>query len=172
MQMNNRKIELVAYSPAWKKYFQKEEVLLKKLLRNNLVQVHHIGSTAISSIVAKPILDILVEVHTLDGIELFRAEFERAGLVWKGEFGINGRLYFERHAPDGLSHLSHIHIFEKNSEHIKNHLDFRDYLNAEPEVAKEYEKLKISLKEQFEKSPDMYTAGKTEFIKTVLKNIS
>jgi GrpB-like predicted nucleotidyltransferase (UPF0157 family) len=169
---NNRKIELVPYSPMWRKFFEKEEATLKRLLKGNLIQAHHIGSTAITSIVAKPTLDILAEVHTLDGIEVFKDEFERAGLTWKGEFGIEGRLYFIRPSPDGISHMAHIHIFETTSKHIQDHLDFRDYLNAEPEVAKEYETLKLTLKEQFEDSPELYTAGKNEFIKTVLQNIS
>ena len=152
--------------------FWKRRSGAKKILRNNLIEVHHIGSTAIASITAKPTLDILVEVHTLDGIQVFRDEFERAGLTWKDDFDIAERLYFVRLAPDGITHLSHIHIFDKSSEQVKNHLDFRDYLNAEPEVAKEYEKVKITLNEQSEDSPGLYTAGKNEFIKTVLKNIS
>ncbi len=166
------KIELVPYSPAWKKYFEKEKAGLTGLLRSNLIEVHHIGSTAINSIAAKPTLDILVEVHTLDGIQAFQDEFKRAGLIWQDDFDISERLYFIRLAPDGVTHLSHIHIFDKSSNHVKNHLDFRDYLNAELEVAKEYEKLKLTLNEKFDEKSGMYLAGKNEFIGTVLKNIT
>lgn len=168
--MKQTKIELVPYSPAWKKYFEKESAGLKKLLRNNLIEAHHIGSTAISNIKAKPTLDILVEVHTLDGIAAFQEEFKNAGLILQES--IEERIYFIRFAPDGETHLSHIYIYDKASEQIRNYLDFRDYLNAEPEVAKEYEKVKLTLNEKFEDSPAIYTAGKTEFISTVLKNIS
>ena len=168
--MKQPKIDLVPYSHAWKKYFAKEKAGLKKLLKNNLIEAHHIGSTAISNIKAKPTLDILVEVHTLDGIKAFQEEFKSAGLFLQES--IPERLYFVRFAPDGETHLSHIHIFDRSSEQIKNFLDFRDYLNAEPEVAKEYEKVKLTLNEKFEDSPAIYTAGKTEFISTVLKNIS
>lgn len=170
--MTQKKIELVPYSPILGKYFEKEKMGLKKLLKNNFIEAHHIGSTAISSIVARPTLDILVEVHTLDGIEIFQSEFERAGLIAIDEFDKDERLCFARLAPDGVSHLSRIHIFDKSSEQIKNHLDFRDYLIAEPEVAKEYEKVKIALNEQSLESPGLYLAGKNEFIKTVLKNIT
>lgn len=167
-----KKIELVPYSPAWKKYFEKEKSLLTKLLRSNLIEIHHIGSTAISAIVAIPTLDILVEVHTLDGIEQFKDEFERAGYLLESKNDTDKELFFIRLAPDGETHLSHIHIFDRSSAKIKDFLDFRDYLNAELEVAKEYEKVKVILKDQSDHSPELYKAGKNEFIATVLKNIS
>ncbi len=170
--MTKERNEFIPYSPHLKKYFEKERRGLEKVLKTNLIQVHHIGSTAISSIVAKPILDILVEVHTLDGIELFKSEFAHLGLTLQEGFDKSERLYFARLAPDGASHLSRIHIFEKNSEAIKDHLDFRDYLNAEPKIAKEYEKLKVNLNEQYEESPALYAAGKNEFIQIVLNNIT
>ena len=84
-----KKADLLPYSPAWEKYFEKEKAGLAKLLKSNLSQIHHIGSTAITSIHAKPTLDILVEVHTLDGITAFKDEFERAGLISKDYFDVD-----------------------------------------------------------------------------------
>jgi GrpB-like predicted nucleotidyltransferase (UPF0157 family) len=169
---NKRKIELMPYTPMYKEFYLKECKALEKVLRSNCIDIHHIGSTSIPKIVSKPILDILCVVHTLDGIEIFKDEFERLGLEWKGEFGIPGRLYFVRKAKDGVTHLSHIHIFEKNNEKIHDHLDFRDYLNAEEKIAKEYEKLKLELKDKFENDPESYQRGKSDFIELVLKSIS
>lgn len=171
MNQNKRKVELVPYSPVWEKYFQKESKNLSKVLRNNLVEVHHIGSTAIPKILAKPILDILCVVHTMDGIDLFKNEFQKIGLTWKGEHGIPGRLHFVRFGSDGVTHLCHIHIFEKENTLINDHLDFRDYLNAEEKIAKEYEDLKIHLKEKNGDNPNLYQIGKNEFIETVLRNL-
>jgi len=171
MNMEARKVELVSYTPMWKDFFIKECQNLEKILRKNIVEIHHIGSTAIPSIMAKPTLDILCVVHTMDGIELFKSEFEKSGLVWKGENGVFGRLYFERLAKEGSRHLCHVHIFEKGNSLIDDHLDFRDYLNAEGEVAKEYEKLKVELKSKYSDNPALYTAAKSEFIETILQNI-
>jgi GrpB-like predicted nucleotidyltransferase (UPF0157 family) len=107
----------------------------------------------------------------LDGIDLFKKEFVKLGLSWLGENGIPGRLYFVRKAKDGITHLSHIHLFEKGNPLIDDHLDFRDYLNSEEKVAKEYENVKIVLKENYQDNPALYQAGKSEFIQTVLENL-
>lgn len=155
----------------WSAFFKKECELLHKILRNNLIDVHHIGSTAIPSILAKPTLDIMCVVHTLDGIEKFRDEFERVGYTWLGENGIPQRLYFERIAKDEVTHLSHIHIFESHNPLVHDHLDFRDYLNSELKVAKEYEKLKIELKNKFNDDHISYNQGKDSFIKIVLDGL-
>ena len=106
--------------------------------------------------------------------EFFNNDFvgiNRIGLIWKGEHGIPGRLYFERLGSDGITHLCHIHVFEKGNSLINDHLDFRDYLNSEDKIAKEYEELKVLLKEQHEENPNLYTIGKSEFIETVLRNL-
>jgi len=170
--MTNKTAAFVPYNPILKKYFEKEALGLKKLLRNNFVNAHHIGSTAITTIVARPTLDILVEVHTLDGIEVFQSEFESVGLIRQYDFDPEEKLCFVRLAPDGVSHLSRIFIFDKASAQVQDYLDFRDYLNAEKEVAKEYENLKITLNDKFPLSSDLYMAAKSEFIETVLKNIT
>jgi GrpB-like predicted nucleotidyltransferase (UPF0157 family) len=171
MNENKRKVELVPHSPIWEKYFQKEYQTLSKVLRNNIVEIHHIGSTAIPKILAQPILDILCVVHTMDGIDFFKNEFKKLGLTWKGEHGIPGRLYFVRLGSHGVSHLCHIHIFEKGNPLINDSLDFRDYLNAEDKIAKEYETLKVLLKEKHEENPNLYQIAKNEFIETVLRNL-
>lgn len=155
----------------YKEFYLKECKALEKVLRSNCIEVYHIGSTSIPTIMAKPIIDILCVVHTLDGISHFRDEFERLGLEWKGEFGIPERLYFVRKAKDEVTHLSHIHIFEKGNERINDHLDFRDYLKAEPKIAKEYEKLKIELKDKFMDDPKSYQEGKSSFIEMVLRTL-
>lgn len=171
MSDTKRKIELMDYTPMFKDFYLKECKVLESILKNNCMEVHHIGSTAIKTIKAKPTLDILCVVHTLDRLDAFKYEFEKFGLKWMGENGIKDRLFFVRFAKDGITHMSHIHIFEKSNPLIADHLDFRDYLNAEDEIAKEYEELKVNLCENYSDNPELYTAGKNEFIKTVLKSI-
>lgn len=168
--MSDRVVELMPHTELWEEFFSKECMALKKVLRSNLFEVHHIGSTAIPAIKAKPTLDVLVSVHTFDGLDLFKNEFKAVGLEWRGEYGIEGRRYFVRKTSAG-THLSHIHMFEKHDSKIDDHLDFRDYLNSEAEVAKEYEKLKETLAEQFPEDLEKYTQGKSDFIKIVLDGL-
>ncbi len=167
----SRKIELMPYTPMFQDFYLKECKALEKVLRSNLIEVYHIGSTAIPGIMAKPILDVLCVVHTIDGIDAFNREFEALGLEPRGEYGIADRRYFVRKAKDGETHLSHIHIFEKSNSLIADHLDFRDYLRAESEVAKEYEKVKIELATRFENDTKKYTDAKSEFIRIVLEGL-
>jgi len=162
-----RVIELMEYTPMYKQFYLKECKVVEKVLRSNLIDVHHIGSTAIPKILAKPTLDVLCIVHTLDGIPVFKDEFEKLGLQWRGENGMSERYYLERIAPDSVTHLSHIHIFEKGDERIEEHLLFRDRLNLDEALAKKYEAKKIELKDKYKDDPEKYSQEKGEFIKVL-----
>ena len=155
----------------WQKFYAKECLTLQGLLRKNLIEAYHIGSTAIIDVVSRATLDILCVVHTLDGIRSFESEFKRAGLIFKAADLDSKRLLFIRHGQDGINELCHVHIIEKNSPLIHDYIDFRDYLNSESKVAKEYNKLKIELQKQYASNPKLYTKGKSEFIQIVLKNL-
>ena len=113
MIKNNSNLNLVSYSPEWKKYFEKEVIGLKKLLKNNFIKAHHIGSTSITSILAEPTLDILVEVHTLTGIKSFQIEFGKMGLALNEELDKEDNIHLIRLSPDNSCDLCHIHIYEK-----------------------------------------------------------
>lgn len=162
---------LVPHTSMWEKVFQKEKSSLEKLLRSNSLEIQHIGSTAITEACARPIMDILCVVHTLDGIEVFKSEFEAHGFSWKGDGGMPNSIQFIRYAKDGITELSNIRIFEKINPIIDDFTDFRDYLNAEEEVAKEYSAVKLGLQKKYEENPGLYTAAKNQFIKIVLSNL-
>jgi GrpB-like predicted nucleotidyltransferase (UPF0157 family) len=168
MLMNNLKntIELAPFSPMWNEFYLKECQTLKRILKNNAVDFEHIGATAIPETLAKQTLDILCVVHTLDGIQLFKSEFQNLGFTLKE--ASSDKLVFIRLAKDGVTQLSNIYILEKTDSQIDDFLDFRDYLIQEDEVAREYGTLNTKLKDQ---DYGIYTAGKNEFIKTVLKNL-
>ncbi len=171
MNETKRTIELVPYSAMWQKYYAKECLTLQALLRKNLIEAYHIGSTAIRDIVSRPTLDILCVVHTLDGIRSFEAEFQRVGLTFKAADLDSKRLLFIRQEEGGESELCHIHIIEKSSSLIDDYIDFRNYLNSEPKVAKEYNKLKTELQKEYANNPTLYTKGKSEFIQIILQNL-
>ena len=154
-------IILTKHQEDWKEWYLEEEKLLKNILPQ-VEKISHIGSTAIPTIWTKPIIDILVEVpkecNLLDCKDLivnngyiFMSQSEDRISFNKG--------YTENGFAERVFHL-HLRYVGDNDE-----LYFRDYLIEFPDIAKEYEKLKLSLWKEHEHNRDAYTNAKTEFVK-------
>ena len=159
-------MELIAYDPEWVLKYLRESAAVAEAMGEILVAIHHVGSTAIPGIRAKPIIDMLAEVRDLSGLDARTAQMETLGYEVMGEFGIPGRRYFRKNDPDGLrSHQ--VHAFESGSPQIKRHLAFRDFLRAHPHFAAQYNFLKIQLAERFPNDVSRYTDGKDDFIREV-----
>lgn len=158
-----RKIEVVDYDPRWAKQFKAESKEIRKILGKNCVAVHHIGSTSVKGLKAKPIIDMMAVVKNISLVDGEHEAFEKLGYECMGEYGIPGRRFF-RKGGDQRTH--HIHIFEKgNEQDIERHLAVRDYLAAHPETAKEYGELKDALAQQFPFDNDGYCDGKDAYMK-------
>jgi len=158
-----RRIVLASPNPVWKEYFGEEAGKLEEIF-NNLVGIHHIGSTAIVGVKAKPVIDILTVVDDLSSVAGFVKELDKLGYKYKGEYGLPGREYFEKGDP---AHTHHLHVFEEGDREIDRHLLFRDYLNAHPEEAKAYSDLKESLAAKYRTDPEGYTEAKSDFISEI-----
>ncbi len=156
-------IEVVEHSPQWSKLFTIEEKHIESILGECLIATHHIGSTSVSSLMAKPIIDILLIVRDIEEIDSYDSGFEALGYECMGEFGIANRRYFRK----GGEHRSHhIHAFDIHSSHeITRHLAFRDYLRSHPDVRDAYGALKSKLALAFRHDNDGYCDGKDEFVK-------
>ncbi len=141
-----------------------ESKLFVLALGENVVAIHHIGSTAIPGIYAKPIIDILVEVKDIAIVDQQSPAIAALGYQVMGEFGIPGRRFFRKDNKIG-TRTHHIHIFEANSPDIKRHLAFRDYMIAHLEDAQKYSELKRQLAKQYPDNIDKYMDGKDGFIK-------
>lgn len=160
-----RKIEVVDYNPEWEKLFKTEEKKIKAILGKNCVAVHHIGSTSVKGLKAKPIIDIMPVVKDISLVDAHHAEFEALGYECKGEYGIPGRRFFMK-GGDARTH--HIHIFEENGKaDIERHLAVRDYLRSHTDTAKEYAELKTKLADKFACDNDGYCDGKDAFMKSL-----
>ncbi|MFX1534121.1 MAG: GrpB family protein [Promethearchaeota archaeon] len=167
--MNKRKVILEPHNPDWIEYFKKETILIRSILGSLLVEIHHVGSTAIPSIVAKPIVDIMPIVSTIDAVDRLKMDFENVGYIWRGEYGIPGRRYLFRLAEDRINHRVHIHLYQKGHFEIARHLAFVSYLQNNTKVAKEYEKVKLELQDRFFNQGQRYQEGKSEIIESILK---
>lgn len=126
--------------------------------------VHHVGSTAIPGIYAKPILDLLVEVRGVAEVDGRSSSMESLGYQVMGEYGIPGRRYFRKDDREGIR-THHVHAFEAGSAEAERHLAFRDYMLAHPADAQRYSELKRRLAEEHAQSADGYMDGKDGFIK-------
>ena len=161
-----RPIVLGAYNPTWPDKFRAEANAIRVALPEVLEDIHHIGSTAIPGIVAKPVIDLLLVVTELEQLDACASSLVDLGYQSMGEFGIPGRRYFRRDTADGVR-TRHVHAFPVGSPQIQRHLAFCDFLRAHPEEAKRYGALKLDLAKRF--SPDVarYTDGKSAFIRDI-----
>jgi GrpB-like predicted nucleotidyltransferase (UPF0157 family) len=161
-----RTIEVVPHDPEWAARFRKEAVALKGIFGEQMQDVHHIGSTAVPGLSAKPVIDILVEVGNIEEVDTLNETLVERGYLAKGEFGIPGRRFFVKGTEEDRSH--NIHVFEAGSDCVAQHLNFRDYLIAHPREAESYGRLKEVLARQFPHDIMGYMRGKHDFIRDML----
>lgn len=156
-------IIVTEWTPEWEMMFEKEAELIRHILGENCVAVHHIGSTAVPGLWAKPVIDMMPVVRDIRKVDLQEALFGQAGYEYLGEFGIPGRRYL-RKGGDERTHQ--IHIFEEShTSETERHLAVRDYLRTHPEIARQYGELKKVLAEKFPYDIDGYCDGKDAFVK-------
>jgi GrpB-like predicted nucleotidyltransferase (UPF0157 family) len=159
-----RKVEVVPHKEEWSRMFKDESGKIYNIFGNEIINIYHIGSTAISNIKAKPIIDILVEVKNIKRVDKFINSMEQIGYEYKGEFGIVGRRFFIK---GGVNRTHHIHIFETANEEIARHLAFRDFMIAHPEEAQKYSQLKQILAKKYPLDIEKYIEGKNSYIKEI-----
>lgn len=157
-----RHVTVEAYRPYWKDLFEREAKLLKSIYKDQIITVHHIGSTSVPGLSAKPIIDLLPVVHSIEAVDAFNSDMVAAGFEAFGENGLKERRFFQK---GGEQRTHHVHIFEHGNSEIKRHLIFRDYLMAHPEEAKVYGKLKEALAREYPYDIDSYIQGKTNFVR-------
>ncbi|PGM95149.1 GrpB family protein [Bacillus cereus] len=159
-----RKIVVVPHENHWSEKFQMEAERLK-LAMPEAVEIHHIGSTSVPGLAAKPIIDMIMEVESIDRVDRWNERFKELGYIVKGENGISRRRYFIHGTEEKRSY--HLHVFEKGNTEIVRHLAFRDYMMAHCEEAKAYAILKRELAEKYTYDGTLYTEGKNEFVRNI-----
>ncbi len=166
MGLHKDKVQLVNNSPIWKKLFriEKEAILSLKCVPKE--QIHHIGSTAIDFIKAKPIIDILIGVKPGEEMSVI-SQLETVGYVYKANFEPKEWHYLTKGFDNCITH--HLHLCHANSDFYKTHILFKDLLNNDIVLAKKYESIKMGLSEQFQNERQNYTQSKEDFIRSVLK---
>ena len=158
------RIQVVAHDPAWRSEFEAEEKRIARALGDIVVRLHHIGSTAIPGIFAKPIIDILLEVENIVRLDEESSAMEQLGYEATGEFGIPGRRYFRKDNASSIR-THQVRAFQTGSPEIARHLAFRDYMIAHPMEAQTYGALKQRLALEHPDDMEAYMDGKDAYIK-------
>ncbi|HEY0022271.1 MAG TPA: GrpB family protein [Longimicrobium sp.] len=161
-----KKVEVVPHDPRWRDSFQAEATHIAAALGAHLIAIHHIGSTAIPGIHAKPVIDLLMEVDDIEAIDQRSSAMEAIGYEVMGEFGMPGRRYFRKDDQHG-TRTHQVHAFQAGSAEVVRHLAFRDYMIAHPADAQRYSDLKRKLAEEYPWDMDGYVDGKDGFIKEI-----
>lgn len=164
---SDESIRLLAYDPQWPARFERERALLEDAIGTWVAGgVHHVGSTAVPGLDAKPVIDILVGVEDL---ETSRACFEPlAGLEYLyAPYRAEEMHWFCKPEPGRRTH--HLHLVPSGSAGFRDELAFRDCLRVRPEVAEEYAELKHKLAARFPRDREAYTDAKADFIYRVLR---
>jgi GrpB-like predicted nucleotidyltransferase (UPF0157 family) len=167
-----RAIEILDYAPEWRTAFEDEAANLAEVFGLHLLRIHHIGSTAIPGLKAKPIVDVLVIIDDIITIDSFFAGMESLGYRVRGECldaiipGTPGRFYFSKDTSGIRTHQ--VHVCEVGHVEIEDKLVFRDYLRFHPSVAWEYGELKERLAMTHHHDGIGYMRGKDGFVKATL----
>jgi GrpB-like predicted nucleotidyltransferase (UPF0157 family) len=163
-------IEVVPYDPGWPTVFAHEAQRIRMALGTLALRVDHNGSTSVSGLAAKPVIDIQVSVAALQPLATYGELLGSIGYVHVPHEDDAFCPFF--HRPAGWPHSHHVHVVESGGREERRTLAFRDYLREHAEVAREYERLKLSLADEFgassPESREAYARGKTAFIEQIV----
>jgi GrpB-like predicted nucleotidyltransferase (UPF0157 family) len=160
-------VELLPHDPAWAEAARREATRLTEAIGDNLVIVHHVGSTAIPAIRAKPIVDLMPVVASLPALDDARTGLETLGYAWWGEYGLPGRRYCTLDDPGTGRRRIQLHCYEAGSPEIERHVAFRDYLRACPEPARAYDAEKARCRALHPLDSHAYTDCKGEWVRRI-----
>lgn len=166
-------VALYPHEAEWEEEAARTIETLRAIVGDAAGDMQHVGSTAIRSIMAKPIVDIAVAAEDFDRLLAKREPLERAGFYYRGD-RLEGQLLFARGSfYDGSGDLQthFIHVVPTGSRDWRDYINFRDCLNANPSLAKEYESLKLSLAREapVDGGRERYLAGKHAFVQRTLR---
>lgn len=166
-------ISIENYNPLWPQMAKNEIAQLREIFPfDQILDIQHVGSTAIPNMRAKPIIDIQIAAKSLPDIkEIAINALVKLNYIYWAENPDPNRMFFVKDMPPfGKQRTVHLHIYEITNPHWIEKIKFRDYLLAHPDDAKAYEQLKIDLAKQYRHNREKYTLGKTEFIQNMIKS--
>lgn len=164
----SEQVVLMPYQPRWPSEFAQEKQRLLELFPREFVEIEHFGSTAVPGMAAKPIIDMLAGVRTLDATDSLLESLLRNGYTTSREFNamLKDRKWLMR--AEGGRRTHHLHVVEFGGRQWRDRLRFRDLLRASPGLASSYAALKERLAATYRFDREAYTEAKTEFVVAAL----
>lgn len=159
---------IVAYDSNWAKLYEMERDVIVARIEEYIQDIQHMGSTSVEGLAAKPIIDIMIGIRSLDDAKHCIPPLEMMGYEYVPEFekDLPMRRYLRKSANGIRTH--HIHMVERSSDFWNKHIAFRDILRSDASVRNEYAALKYRLAEEYRDDREGYTDAKTNFIETAL----
>ena len=162
-------VQLEPHDKQWDEIAVQTIKTLKSILGDDVIDIQHIGSTAIPAIKAKPIIDIAVGVADFDRIISYNEQLQKEGIFYRGS-DVEHQLLYVMGDMENDTRTHHIHIVKWNGTEWKNYIHFRDYLNANENMALRYQKLKEELESKYADDRVAYTNGKQGMIDIILND--
>ncbi|HGP3675159.1 MULTISPECIES: GrpB family protein [Bacillus cereus group] len=173
-----QRITIEEYNIKWESEFNKLQTLINDVMEDSILSIEHVGSTSIKGLAAKPVLDIDIVIEDYGFFPKVVTKLEAIGYYHQAKWSYKGREAFGRkdafvpwseESTVWMEH--HLYVCDKNSEELRKHIAFRDYLREHEDVAGEYGRLKEELARE-SKSRTSYSEGKTKFITNILEEIN
>ncbi|MBR6790084.1 MAG: GrpB family protein [Oscillospiraceae bacterium] len=164
-------VKLVPHKDAWDEEYRETAAMLREVWGDDILDIQHVGSTAIPSIKAKPILDVAVRLRSMQEMKidaLTAKGYEYCGPHFGDE---EYQVFVLRSRGEEDLSLHHIHVYGPKEPGFDQLIGFRDWLNTHPEDAAEYERIKISLSEAYAAERSAYTKGKGSFILSIYEKL-
>lgn len=158
------------YNPEWKEWFNQLRRYFEEQLNVLITRIEHVGSTAIPNMVAKPIvdMDIVIKEGCFNEIKV---KLEEIGYIHQGDLGIEEREAFKLLNDELKQSLPphHLYVCKQDSEELKRHIIFRDFLRKNPKEATNFSIMKRELYKKFSNDKDAYIEAKDSMVKKILK---
>ena len=162
-----RTITIVPYDPIWPSQFELLARPLRKALEGLYVEIHHVGSTAVEGLAAKPIIDIDIEIPDDANFDVVVRNLATLGYTHVGDQDVPGREVFKSDIPQPIAH--HLYVCRSSSAELKRHLVLVDYLRTHRDARDAYAKVKREAAERYHHDIDGYLEHKGHFIQTIYK---
>ena len=162
-----RQIEVVKYRKEWKQMFTEEKKRLRQIFGKDILDIQHIGSTAVEGLYAKPLIDILIVVDDFKILINYTVKLIQLGYEDKGEFGIKGRRFYRKGGDKNPTH--NIHMYARADKNIIRYIAFREYLKTFPQTREEYSVIKKEAAKKNLFDIDGYMNFKNNFVKKTEK---